>query len=215
MDIIIHESISSRTDFKRKFSLWGMNCSFIFLPQAMSKMIGNNKSKLIDPHFVSRLQLTVTEVNGYAACSYQHTKMALREGMSGEEISNILSGGEDFIKSEEAKNIMFAQHFADSRGYPKLYASHSIVKEYGEKEADIILSAVQIMIAGNMYGIPYSAFQSRLKGKPFKGSSLFYELGMLIAGILLLPIAIVHAMLRGLIGLSNKKLDKSTSDEGE
>lgn len=136
--------------------------------------------------------------------------MALRQGMSEEEISSFLSGGDQFIKAEEAKAILFAQHFADSRGYPKKYAYDSIAKDYGNKEADIMLSAVQIMLAGNIYGIPYSAFQSRLKGKPYKESSLFYELGMLAAGILLLPIAFVHGTVRGLIGLSNKRFDEAT-----
>lgn len=215
MKINIPESISSRIEFKRKFSLWEMYHSFIFFPRAMAKMIGNNKSKLVDNDFIRRLQLAVTEVNGCPACSYQHTKMALQQGMSGEEISSFLSGGDQYIKPEEAKAIMFAQHFADSRGYPKKYAYDSIVKEYSEKEANIILSAVQTMIAGNMYGIPYSAFQSRLKGKPYKDSSLFYELGMMVTGVLLLPIAIVHGLLRALAGLPNKRLDKSTMDEDD
>jgi AhpD family alkylhydroperoxidase len=213
-DINLSEFIGSRTEFKRRFSLWEMYRSFVFLPRAMNKMIGNNKSKLVDTDFIRRLQLAVTEVSGCPACSYQHTKMALQQGMSGEEISSFLSGGDQFIKPQEAKAIMFAQHFADSRGYPKKYAYNSIVKEYGEKEAHIILSAVQTMIAGNMYGIPYSAFQSRLKGKPYKDSSLFYELGMLVTGVLLLPIAIIHGILRKLIGLPNKRLDKSTIDDG-
>jgi hypothetical protein len=108
---------------------------------------------------------------------------------------------------------MFAQHFADSKGFPKKYAYDSIVKEYGEKQASIMLSAVQLMIAGNIYGIPYSAFLSRLKGKIYKDSSLFYELGMLVGGIVILPIALAHGILSGLIGLPNKRLDKSTTDE--
>lgn len=213
MDIQIPEAISSRTDFKRKFSLWEMYRSFVYFPKAMAKMIGNSKSKLVDTDFLKRLQLAVTEVNGCPACSYYHTKMALQQGMSGEEISSFLSGGGQYIKPEEAKAIMFAQHFADSRVYPKKYAYDSIVNEYGEKEAGIMLSAVQIMISGNMYGIPYSAFQSRLNGRPFKDSSLFYELGMLITGIVLLPIAVLHGALRGLIGLPNKRLDKSSTDD--
>lgn len=63
-----------------------------------------------------------------------------------------------------------------------------------------------------MYGIPFSAFLSRLQGKPYKNSSLLYELGMLIVGILSLPIAIIHGFLRGLIGLPNERIDKSTMD---
>ncbi|MBY5958996.1 carboxymuconolactone decarboxylase family protein [Membranicola marinus] len=207
--ITIPETISSRIVFKRKFSLREMYRSFVFLPGAISKMIENKKSKLVDEDFIRRLQLAVTEVNGCPACSYQHTKMALQQGMSNEEISSFLSGDDDFIKPEEAKAILFAQHFADSRGYPEKYAYDAIVKEYGKNEAQTILSAAQIMIAGNMYGIPYSAFQSRLKGKPFKDSTLFYELGMLVMGVVLLPVAILHGMVRMVFGFSNIKFKNS------
>lgn len=177
----------------------------------MGKMLRHTRHPLVDQHFLKRMQLAVTEVNGCAACSYQHAKMALRDGMSGEEISSFLSGGDQFIKPKEAKAITFAQHFADARGYPKQLAFDSIVKEYGEDEADILLSAVQIMMAGNIYGIPSSAFQSRLKGKPYKESSLIYELGMLLSGLLLLPIALMHGVLRGLMGRSNRRLDKDVT----
>jgi len=137
--------------------------------------------------------------------------MALKQGMSNEEISSFLSGGDSFIKPEEAKAIIFAQHFADTRGFPEKYAFNSIVKEYGEKKARIILSAVQIIIAGNMYGIPLSAFLSRLKGTPYKDSTLFYESGMIIAGIICLPIALIHGFIRILTGLPNERFDKSKS----
>ena len=210
--VSLSESVIQRNEFKRKFSLWELYRSFVFAPRAMSKLIRNNKTKLVDRHFVERLQLAVTEVNGCAACSYQHTQMALKQGMSNEEISSFLSGGNNFTKPEEAKAIMFAQHFADSRGFPKKYAYDSIIKEYGKKEASIILSASQMMIAGNMYGIPFSAFLSRLQGKPYKDSTLFYELGMLIVGILCLPIAIIHGFLRGLIGFPNEKFDKNSTE---
>ncbi len=206
------ESVSQRVEFKRKFSLWELYRSFVFAPRAMSKLIGNNKSKLVDKQFVERLQLAVTEVNGCAACSYQHTQMALEQGMSNEEISSFLSGADDFIRPEEAKAIMFAQHFADSRGFPKKNAYDSIVTEYGKKEARIILSASQMMIAGNMYGIPFSAFFSRLKGHPYKDSTLFYELGMLVVGLLSLPFAIIHGFLRALVGLPNERFDKSVTE---
>ena len=212
-NINISEFISSRTAFKNKFSLMEMYQAFVYLPRAITKIIGNSKSQLVDNDFVRRLHLAVTEVNGCSICSYGHAKMALRQGMSGEEISSILSGEDHLIKPEEAKAIMFAQHFADSRGYPKKYAYDALVKEYGKKEARIILSAIQLITVGNMLGIPFSAFQSRLKGKPYKDSTLFFELGTLIVGLILMPIAIVHGILRGLIGLPNVRLDESKTAE--
>jgi len=204
---VIPEAISSRTGYKRKFGFWDMYRSFACIPRAIPDLIGNKKSKLVDPDLVKRIELAVTEVNGCGACSYEHAKMALRQGMSGAEISSFLSGGEEFIKPEEAKAIVFAQHFTESKGHAKEYAYEAVVKEYGEKQARIILSAAQVMIAGNMYGIPYSAFRSRLKGRPFKDSSLFFELGMLVGGVLILPIAFLHGILRGSFDLPNERLD--------
>lgn len=194
--------------FKRKFTFWELYVALVYIPWALLKIIKNNKSNLVDKNFIERLQLAVTEVNGCPACSYQHTKMALRQGMSNEEISSFLSGGSDFIKLEESKAIMFAQHFAESKGFPKKYTFDSIVKEYGDEEANVILSAVQIMIAGNIYGIPYSAFQSRLKGQKYKDSSLFYELSMLFGGLIILPIAIIHGLIKTILGFSNKRFDE-------
>ncbi len=209
-DIILPESVSSRAEYKRKFSLWELYRAFVMIPAAATKMIGNKRKKLVDKDFVERLQLAVTEVNGCAACSYAHTYMALKQGMSSEEINSFLSGDGSFVNQEEARAIVFAQHFADTRGFPKKDAYQSITDEYGEKKARIIFSAAQIMIAGNMYGIPYSAFQSRLKGKPYKDSSLIYELGMQIAGIIILPVALIHGVLRAITGFSNIRLDKRT-----
>lgn len=186
-----------RDEFKRKFSPGELYRSFVHIPRAISILAGNNRSKLVDKQFIERVQLAVTEVNGCAACSYQHTKMALQLGMSNEEISSFLSGGVDFIRPEEAKGIMFAQYFADSRGTPEKYAYDAIVSEYGEQQALVILAAARVMIAGNIYGIPFSAFLSRLQGKPYRGSSLLYEIGMLAGGIIMLPVALLHGLLRG------------------
>ena len=213
MSIKIPEKESSRMEFKRKFNLCELYGAFVYFPGAISKLVENRKGKLLDEQFIERLHLAVTEVNGCAACSYQHTKMALRQGMSNEEICSFLSGDNNFIKPEEVKAIMFAQHFADSRGLPKKYAYDTIVKEYGKTKAGIILGACQVILAGNMYGIPFSAFQSRLKGKTYKDSTLFYELGMLIAGIVCIPVALVHGLLKALIALPNERFDKDTNEE--
>jgi AhpD family alkylhydroperoxidase len=208
--IKLPETISSRTEYKRKFSFWEMYRSFVTLPGAVAKMIRNKKNKLVDKGLIERLQLAVTEVNGCAACSYAHTYIALKQGMSNEEINSFLIGDGNFLKQEEAKAIVFAQHFADTRGFPKKEAYESIINEYGEEKARVILAASQLMIAGNIYGIPYSALQSRLKRKPYKDSSLLYELGMHIGGFFLLPVALIHGILRGIMGFSDIRLDKST-----
>ena len=194
------DAVRSRTEYKRKYGVKDMYHAFTRLPGAAAKMVRNKRKKLIDRDFVERLQLAVTEVNGCAACSYAHAYMALKQGMSHEEISSFLSGDGNFVKKEEALAIVFAQHFADARGYPDRDAYKSIVDEYGRERAEVILSAAQIMIAGNIYGIPFSAFHSRMKGKPYKDSTLVYELGMQAVGLLLLPVALIQGIAVSLAG---------------
>lgn len=213
MKFEIPDSFSMNAQYKRKFSFLELYRAYVFVPRAILKLRSNKKSDLISQQFVERLQLAVTEVSGCAACSYAHTLMALKTGMTNQEISSFLSGGDQFVQNEEAKAIMFVQHFADTRGYPKKEAYDTIVAEYGAKKARIILSAAQVMIAGNMFGIPFSAYQSRKKGKPFKESTLAYEWGMLIFGVLCIPVAVVHALLRWMLGFSNFRFDKKPSQD--
>jgi len=210
LGIKIPEKVSSMTEYKRKFSLGELYRAFVMIPGAAAKMIGNKRKKLVGRDFIERLQLAVTEVNGCAACSYAHAYMALKQGISNEEINSLLSGDGEFVRQEEAKAIVFVQHFADSRGFPKEEAYDSLISEYGKEKTAIIYAAAQIMHAANIYGIPYSAFMSRLKGKPYKDSSLFYELGMQVAGFVFSPVALIHGLLRTFLEFSNIKIDKGT-----
>lgn len=66
----IPEVISQRTEYKRKFSLWEMYNAFVKIPHAITLLLGNKRKKLVGEDFIDRLQLAVTEVNGWAACSY-------------------------------------------------------------------------------------------------------------------------------------------------
>ncbi|HZK03832.1 MAG TPA: carboxymuconolactone decarboxylase family protein [Bacteroidaceae bacterium] len=212
-DIKIPDLISTRSEYKRKFSLWEMYRAFILIPNAAANLIRNNRDKLIDKDFIERLQLAVTEVNGCAACSYAHTYMALKQGMSSEEINSFLSGDGTFINQYEAKAIIFAQHYADTRGFPKKDAYDSLIDEYGKLKVKIIISAIQVIYAGNIYGIPYSALTSRVKGKPYKESSLIYEIGMIVGGLILFPISLIDGFLRGIMGFSKIRLDNNTTIE--
>lgn len=181
--------------------------AFTLVPGAVFEMMKNRRKHLVGADFVERLQLAVTEVNGCAACSYAHTYLALQRGMSNEEIAGLLLGDENFLKQEEARAVLFAQHYADSRGFPKKSAFESIVGEYGVDRARVILASAQLMMAGNIYGIPYSAFVSRLRGRPYEGSSLIYELGMQLAGFVLLPITLIHGLFQSIAVDSTIRMD--------
>jgi len=69
------------------------------------------------------------------------------------------------------------------------------VKEYGKEKALGILGATRMIMIGNIIGIPFSAFRSRLKGKPIKKSNLIYEIGMMLSIIVFLPVAFKHSII--------------------
>ena len=192
----VPQKIALQDNFKRKYSFGELYCALTELPYAIRILNKNKKLKLISDTFIERLQLAVTEVNGCAACSYAHAGMALKMGMSSEEINSFLTADGAFVQPEEAKAVLFAQHFADMRGRPEQELVETLIKEYGEDKAKTMQAGCKVMIAGNMYGLPYSAFQSRLKGVRYKNSSLLYELGMLIGGLVVLPVALVHGLIK-------------------
>jgi len=154
---------------------------------------GKRSGKLSDA-FIKRIMLAVTEVNGCEMCSYVHTKQALEMGMKEDEIKQILTGDVDHIPENEVKAIMFAQHYAESRGNPSESSWNEIIETYGEAKALGILGAIRMITFGNSFGIALSAFRSRLKGKTIESSSLIYEITMLASLIPLLPFNIGRAV---------------------
>ena len=189
--------------FKRRF---GVRDCYDALVLAYRPLL---RRKRIDPKFTERLMLAVTEVNGCEACSYAHTLMALRKGFSREEIDSLLSGSAAYVLAEEAQGILFAQHYADSRGRPEREAYQALVQEYGRERSKDIVAAVQVMMAGNMIGLPLSALMSRLRGKPYSNSSLLYELGMRLSSLVVLPLSFLHALLRWISRKENIRFAES------
>jgi len=153
------------------------------------------KSKDMDNKFFERIMLAVTEVNGCEICSYKHTEVALKEGMSQEEINSILSGSMDNIPTNESIAIFFAQHYAENKGKPSQEAWLRVVDTYGESKALAILGAIRVIMIGNSYGIAVGALFNRLKGKRVKKNNLGYELGMTFVIIPFIPIVIVHSIM--------------------
>lgn len=195
--------------YKRRFTLGQLYAALTHIPSAASGMMRNSISGLIDKQFIERIMLSVTEVNGCPICSYAHTRMALNEGMSSDEIKSMLSGEFGHIPPDQVKAVLFAQHYADVRSHVDSKAYSALEEFYGRKKARIILSAVQMIYVGNLYGIPYSALISRMKGTPYTDSSLSYELSMEIGGILLFPFAFIHGFILHLFGRPNIRFAKA------
>jgi len=168
--------------------------ALVVLFTSLPSLRKNKREQLISQQFIERIMLAVTEVNGCAICSYAHTQMALKQGFSSEEIEGFLSGSDAFVVPEEAKAILFAQHYASVKGEYDPEAYQAIIDEYGIEKTQVILAAIRMIMVGNISGIPLSALRSRLKGKRYTHSSLGYELGMLLSTLILLPLSFLHSM---------------------
>lgn len=144
-------------------------------------------------HFPERIMLAVTEVNGCALCAYAHTKMALEAGMDTDEVRQLLGGVTDGAPDDELPAIGFAQHYADTRALPERSAWERLVEIYSKQDALGVLAATRMMMAGNAVGIPLSSLRARRHGHPHPDSSLHYELGTVLATVLVFPLALLHA----------------------
>ena len=161
-------------------------------------MSSNRRKHILDPKTVERIMLAVTEVNGCAACSYAHTQMALREGLSNDEIVSLLGGDTASVPPQEAKAILFAQHFAEQKGLPDKETYTEFAKAYPAEQREVMIATMQIILYGNAYGIPFSAFASRLRGRAYHNSSVWYEMSMLVWGVISLPFALLHVLIGGI-----------------
>ncbi len=153
----------------------------------------------LTPQFIERIMLAVTEVNDCAACSYMHTKMALEAGMDNGEIEKMLSGAFENVPQDELPAVMFAQHYAESKGSPSKKSWDRVVKLYGESKALGILGSIRMIMMGNVYGIILGSFANRFKAKSDSRSTLVYELSMMISAILLMPIVFIHVLISFLL----------------
>jgi len=183
----------------RKYSIGEYYTALVKGGRSVGFLIRNKKKSWISDEFVERIMLSVTEVNGCEICAYGHTQMALKMGLSKEEIMAILSGQKELILPEEVKAIMFAQHYAETKGIVDPQAHQAIIQEYGDEKSAVILAAIQMMMIGNIGGLPISAFLRRVKGHKDKGSSLLIEIGIPLSTIFLIFPALIQGGIESLL----------------
>lgn len=193
--------------YKKKYSIVEGYRLFVDGMRTLKDFRFAKKNGHLSKAFEKRIMLAVTEVNGCEICSYEHTKSALEMGMSQEEIHQLLTGQTENCPPEESKAIFFAQHYAETKGYPSEAAWREIQKHYQKETAMGILGAIRLIMIGNSFGIAFSAFKSRLRGKKIESSSLGYELSMMFSLLFIFPIGSVHALLEN---LAKKPLLSST-----
>lgn len=111
--------------------------------------------------FLERLMLAVTQVNRCRYCSFAHTRQALKEGLPRDEIDALLGGQLDTVPEDERTAVLYAQHWAETKGQPDPEATARLEAAYGSEKAAQIYLALRLIRTGNYTGNTFDYFLYR------------------------------------------------------
>jgi len=106
----------------------------------------------LSPALREKIMLAVTSVNKCRYCSAVHSKLALREGLTAEEVDAILRGDFDDVSPEEREVLLYAQHWAETSGHPDAAVRQRVVETYGAKRTALFEAAIRAIMFGNYFG---------------------------------------------------------------
>ena len=125
----------------------------LIFPLRKRKQLREVKNKgLLSPAFQERLMLAVTSVDGCRYCSYFHSKLALKGGISQEEIERLLSREVEGCPEDEVLAVLYAQHWAESNACPDQEAVDRLRETYGPKKVEAIHLMLRMIRLGNLLG---------------------------------------------------------------
>ncbi len=141
--------------------------------------------------FVERIMLAVTQVNGCRYCSYAHTRMALKAGVTVDELRQLLAGQFAQSSATEIVALAFAQHYAEQAGQYDQIAWQRLEDAYGSDAARDLLVYIRLISLANLYGNTFDAMLVRMARRPVPGSHWLDELVIMILGATGVPLGIL------------------------
>ena len=113
--------------------------------------------------------LAVTSVEGCRYCSYFHSKLALKGGITQGEIGKLLSGEVQDCPEEEHMAILYAQHWAESNACPDPEAVEKLEEIYGSERAEAIHLMLRMIRLGNLLGNTWDYLLYRISFGKWRG----------------------------------------------
>jgi len=175
-----------------------------FLIWNSPRIISALTSKQNPKHLFEKIFIVTDAVNGCIYCSWLDAKLAIKSGMSEEEISNMMKLQFHTSASESELNaLLFAQHFAETNRNPDPEMTKKLFEYYGEKTGKSIILAIRAVTFGNLYFNTWGAVISRFKGLPAPDSNVIFEMVyFLLNFIIILPFVILRKLDKKAIGLA-------------
>lgn len=159
--------------------------------------------------FKERIMLAVTEVNGCIMCSYVHTKLSLKAGLSNKDIKDILSGDLEGVPEDEALAVLFAKDYAFNHEKIDPLFYDKLEKSYGIRKARAILGAIEFITMTNSIGVSLALLKNTLGFKHVKGSNILNELLIPLLTFVVFPLFLLINIL--VIPFHNHKINKKVN----
>ena len=141
--------------------------------------------------FKERIMLAVTEVNGCQMCSFVHTKLALKAGLSLDDIQELLSGELVGVPKEESLGVLFAKDYAFNHETIDQDFHNKLIETYGVRKARAILGVVEMITMTNGMGLGLGYLKRTLTFKHVKGSNILNEILVPLSTMILFPILLL------------------------
>lgn len=123
-----------------------------FLLKNHKKIKSVQNGKMISDDFRERLMMAVTAVNGCRYCSFFHSRLALKSGISSEELDFLLDGTLKDSPDNQKLALFYAQHWTENGGEADKDFEEKLVKMYGNRKAMAIKLALRSIYFGNLLG---------------------------------------------------------------
>jgi hypothetical protein len=175
-----------------------------FLIWNLPKIIKVFTNKQNPKHLIEKILIVTDAVNGCIYCSWLDAKLAIKSGISEDEINNMLKlQFHTNASASELNALLFAQHFAETNRNPDPEMTNKLFDYYGEKTAKNIILAIRTVTFGNLYFNTWGAVISRFKGNPAPNSNVVFEMFYFILNfIIILPFIILRKLDKKAIGIA-------------
>ena len=114
--------------------------------------------------FRQRLWLVVTSVNDCRYCRYLHSNIALRLGVSFEEVKALSSGGITLSPAGEHPALLYGLHWARQDGRTDAEAHARLMKCYDKRRVRLLELVLRLIRFANLFGSTWDLMLLKLSG---------------------------------------------------
>ncbi len=179
---LINTKAPTRFFKKRTYTFKTFITDFTRMMRKRHSIMDTHHSHRLSRQFAEHIMLVCTTVYGCIYCEWGHTKNALNEGSTLENIQALLALNFGQFPPEEVIALSFAQQYAETAGHPSEVALRRLVREYGLKKSQDIINHCEMITMGNLLGNSISALLNRLQKIPPEHGSLGFELFIFLLG---------------------------------